>query len=485
MTKKKNSIAKNYIYNLMYQILTILLPLITTPYVSRVLGANAIGIYGYTVSIVTYFILFGSLGASVYGQREIAYHQQNREKASQVFWEIIVLRTIFLAVAILLFYLIYGRVGEYVLFYRILIIQLVASIFDISWLFQGIEEFDKTVLRNFLVKIICLMAIFIFVKSPSDLWKYFALYAGAEFIGNLSLWLYIPKYLDKINFKTLQFKRHFKPMVELFLPQVAIQIYTVLDKTMIGKLTNNMMEVGYYEQAQKVVRAALLIVSALQVVMNSRIANAYARKDEEEIHSCLMKSFQFLWLIAVPMMFGLLAIATKFVPWYYGENFEGVTDILMVTAPILVVIGLSGITGNQYLVQVGQHKALTLSVTVGAGVNILFNFLFIPKYGGMGAAFASVIAELVVLGIQLKYLRNQINLLDVFKSSVKCFISGIVMFLVVRLIVHYLSVSIVNTLIECMIGGIVYFIMLILLKYQFLKDLLNQVFLGLKGLKKS
>ena len=148
----KKSIAKNYAYNLVYQMLTIFLPLVTTPYLSRVLGAESIGIYGYTISIVTYFILFGTLGVLLYGQREIAYVQDDKKARSKAFFEIIIIRTITLSISIILFYLIYGRSGEYALYYQILIVQLIANIFDISWLFQGIEEFDKTVVRNLIVK---------------------------------------------------------------------------------------------------------------------------------------------------------------------------------------------------------------------------------------------------------------------------------------------------------------------------------------------
>ena len=210
----KKSIAKNYIYNLIYQMLTILLPLITTPYLSRVLGAEAIGIYGYTLSIVTYFILFGTLGVSMYGQREIAYKAEDKKLRSKTFWEIIIIRTISLSISIILFYLIYGRTGEYAIYYRILVIQLFANLFDISWLFQGIEEFDKTVIRNLIVKLLCLILIFVFVKTKTDLWKYFLIYAVAEFIGNLSIWIYVPKYVNKINFRTLKIKKHLKLMMK-------------------------------------------------------------------------------------------------------------------------------------------------------------------------------------------------------------------------------------------------------------------------------
>lgn len=477
----KKSIAKNYIYNLIYQMLTILLPLITTPYLSRVLGAEPIGIYGYTISIVTYFILFGSLGVAMYGQREIAYLQQDKKARSKAFWEIVIVRAITLTISIILFYLIYGRTGDYALYYKILIVQLIANIFDISWLFQGIEEFDKIVIRNLVVKMLSLLLIFTLIKTPNDLWKYFAIYVGAELIGNLTLWFYIPKYLEKIEINELRFKRHIKPALALFIPQIAIQIYTVLDKTMIGKLTNDMAEVGYYEQAQKIVKAALTIISALQTVMNSRIANAYATDNKKEIKLCLEKSFDFVWILSIPMMFGLIAIAPKFVPWYYGEGFDGVTPILIATAPILIALGLNGITGVQYLVQIGKQKIFTISVTIGAIVNVIFNLMLIPFFGGVGAAIASVIAEVAILGIQLRPFKEQFSILEILKLSVKCLISGIVMFIVVKIMVNCMLVSIINTVIQVAVGGIIYIFMLFILKYQFLKDLYYQLISGIKS----
>ncbi len=477
----KKSIAKNYIYNLIYQMLTILLPLVTTPYLSRVLGAENIGIYGYTISIVTYFILFGTLGVSMYGQREIAYKQSDKAARSKTFWEIIILRTITLSISILLFYLIYGRTGEYAIYYRILIIQLVANLFDISWLFQGIEEFDKTVVRNLIVKLLSLVLIFVVIKTPEDLWKYFAIYVGAELLGNMTLWLYLPKYLEKINVKTLEIKKHIKPVIALFVPQIAIQIYTVLDKTMIGKITGDMVEVGYYEQAQKIVKATLIVTTALQTVMNSRIANAYATKNEKEVKKCLEKSFNFIWLITVPMVFGLIAVATKFVPWYYGEGFEGVTNILIVTAPILIAMGISGVTGTQYLVQIGKQKEFTISVVCGAITNVIFNIILIHFFNGVGAAMASVIAEIVIALVQLKYFKDQFKITEILKLGMKCVISGIVMFIFVKLLTDILPISIINTIIEVIVGGIIYIIMLIILKYSFLTDIYNQIIGGIKN----
>ncbi len=477
---KKKSIAKNYLFNLIYQMLTILLPLITTPYLSRVLQAEPIGIFGYTMSIVTYFVLFGSLGIAMYGQREIAYHQNNKKEFSKSFLELLLLRFISLLVTIGLFYFIYGREGNYAFYYRILIIQLVASMFDISWFFQGLEEFDKTVIRNLIVKVMSLILIFVLVKNPTDLWKYFAISVGSELIGNLSLFLYLPKYIIKIPIKDLQLKKHIKPTILLFLPQIAIQIYTVLDKTMIGLLTNNMAEVGFYEQAQKVVRAALVLISALQTVMNSRIAAAYMEKNYDEVKNCLKKSFQFVWFLGIPLALGLIAIASKFVPWFYGDGFDGVTNILIFTTPILIAIGLNGITGIQYLVQTGKQNIFTVSVIIGAFTNVLFNMILIPKYGGAGAAIASVAAESVILIYQLHFFKDQFLFRDILKFGVKNIISGVIMLLVVSYVVTYLKVSILNTMIEIFIGMLTYFLMLFILKESFFVDILRQILVGIK-----
>lgn len=481
----KKSIAKNYIYNLAYQLLTILLPLITTPYLSRVLGVEPIGIYGYTSSIVTYFILFGSLGVAMYGQREIAYSQQDKKARTKIFWEIIIVRTISLTISMIIFYLTFARTGEYALYYRILLIQIFANIFDISWLFQGLEEFDKTVIRNMIVKVLCLALIFILVKQAGDLWKYFVIYVGAELIGNMSLWLYIPKYLEKISIKNLQLKKHIKPTLALFLPQIAIQIYTVLDKTMIGAITNNMAEVGYYEQAQKVVKAMIMVITALGTVMNSRIANEYSKGNNKEINNCLKQSFNFVWLLGIPMVFGVMAIASKFVPWYYGEGFEPVISVLIITSPIMLSIGLNNITGLQYLIQVGEEKIFTKSVIIGAVLNIIFNYVLIKWIGAAGAAISSVIAETAILFVQIKYVKDKIDIKEMFILSWKCWISGIGMFACVFGLSNILGVSILNTMIEVAVGGIIYILMLLILKHEFLYDIINQFFNAIKNFKKS
>ena len=249
MSNGRKSVAKNYIYNSLYQILILIVPLFTTPYLSRVLGAEAIGIYSYTLSITTYFVLFGSLGVAMYGQREIAYYQDDEYQRSKTFFEILIMRFVAIGIALFIFYLGFCTQGDYSTYYKILILELVANSLDISWFFQGLEEFKKTVLRNTLIKLISVACVFIFVKDENDLIKYFFIYVLSNLIGNISIWMYLPKYVKKIKIKDIKILRHLKPTITLFIPQVAMQIYTVLDKTMIGMIIEDKSEVGFYEQA--------------------------------------------------------------------------------------------------------------------------------------------------------------------------------------------------------------------------------------------
>lgn len=483
-TEKKSSVAKNYVYNLIYQLLTIITPLITTPYIARILGAKNNGIYGYTMSIVTYFILFGSLGVAMYGQREIAYVQDDRKKQTNIFWEVNIIKLVSYSISMIVFYLLFCIDGQYSAYYKILLIEMVANLIDISWFFQGNEDFKKTVLRNLIVKSIGLVCIFLFVKSRNDLWIYFLIFVLADLIGNLSLWLYLPKCLDKRKNK-VKLKKHLKSIILLFLPQIAIQIYAVVDKTMIGKLTNNLSEVGYYDQAQKIVRALLLVVGALSSVMCSRIANAYSRNKNEEIRKYMLQSINMVFLIAIPAIFGIFALSDTLVPIYFGPGYDKVIPILNLTSIILIVIGLNNVTGMQYLIQVKKQNVFTFSVVVGAIVNVILNIVFINMFGTIGAVYASVAAETIILLIQLHYTNDYIRLKDILTSLTKYLISGLIMFLLVRFLFLKLKPNLYSFLIELIVGAISYIAILLILKSQFIIDLINQVISYFKGRRKN
>lgn len=471
----KKSVKKNYIYNLIYQILVMIIPLITTPYLSRVLGAENIGIYSYTLSITTYFILFGSLGVAMYGQREIAYVQDNKDKRSKTFYEIFIMRIITLFISLIIFYITFCIKGEYNVYYKILILEIIANAIDISWYFQGLEEFKKTVIRNTIVKLISVVCIFVLVKNNNDLNKYFAIYVLSNVIGNLSLWLYIPKYTSKVKLNELKVIRHLKPTIILFIPQVATQIYTVLDKTMIGAIIADKSEVGYYEQAQKIIKLLMTIATSLGTVMMPRIAATYSKGNKEKVREYMNTSFSFIMLLAFPLMFGIISVANKFVPLFYGNGYEKVIPIMCIISPIIIFIGLSNVTGTQYLLPTKQQNKYTISVVMGAVVNFILNIILIKKYASIGASIATVVAEFCVTLSQFILIRKNIKFKEVIPIIYKYIIASIVMFIASMVVGCCITNNILSIFIQILVSVIIYLGVLIIMKDKMIDEGINIV----------
>lgn len=472
---KRNSVSKNYIYNLTYQILLIVLPIITTPYVSRALGAENVGIYSYTLSIVSYFILFGSLGIALYGQREIAYVRNDKEKTSRTFWEIICLRCLTMIIVSIIYYIIFANGQEYQIYYEILILEIIANMIDISWFFQGLEEFKRIVTRSIIIKIISVFSIFALVKTNNDLPIYILIYTISNVLGNVILCIYMPKYLSKIKFNSLDIKKHVKPTIALFIPQIAVQIYTILDKTMIGKILGDMSEVGNYEQSQKIIKMAMTAVTAIGTVVAPRIANIVATGKKEEVQEYLKNSYRLVWFLGIPIMLGLIAISKNLVPWFLGEGYERSAILINIGAILVMAIGLNNVSGMQYLIPTKKQNIYTKSVVIGAIFNFICNIILIPKLKSVGAILASALAEILILIVQLIYIRKDITLKIAYSNNMKYLISGIVMAVLVFTIGNFMSPSILTTIIQILIGAIAYIILLTLLKDKMIYELLEKL----------
>ncbi len=303
---KKTSLKRNYIYNIIYQISVIIMPLITTPYISRVLGANNIGIYSYTLSIVTYFSMFATLGVSTYGQLEIATYRDNKEKRSKVFWEIVMARMITTITIIVIYSVFIFFQPKYRIIYLILSLNIFGGMVDISWYFQGLEMFKLTAMRNTVIKIVGTILIFMFVKNQNDLLKYCLILQGIYFIGNLSLWKYLNKEIKIVHLEWINIVKHWKKSIIYFIPTMATSAYTVLDKSMIGWITNSEMQNGYYEQAHKIEQVIVAIVTSLGTVTMPRVAYLLKEKKEDEAKGIINNAIEFVVFLSVPMMFRII-----------------------------------------------------------------------------------------------------------------------------------------------------------------------------------
>lgn len=456
----KKSVIKNYIYNLVYQVLTIILPLITTPYISRTLGANNIGIYSYTFSITTYFMLFGSLGISMYGQREIAYVQNDKKKRTKIFWEIEIIKLFTITISMIIFYFSFIRGSEYGIYYKILSLNLISTALEIIWFFQGLEEFKKTVTRNIIVKLLCLISIFLFVKNTGDLWKYVLIYSLSEILGNVTLWMYIPKYIDKVKIKELEFKRHLKPTIELFIPQISLQLYNLIDRTMIGNVYKDKSEVGYYEQAQKIIKLMIMIVTSLGTVLIPRMANMYANGEKEKIKEYLVKSLKFTYLLSIPGCFLIIIVANEFVPIFFGKGYEKVIFLLKISVPIVFLTGITNVIGSQYLIPTKKERNYTTSIVTGTIVNVILNYIFIPYGGAIVATITTIIGQFVILIIQVWHSKNIITFKELILFTKKYLIASLIMFFTALVIKKIYN----NIYIIAIISALIYLSLLITMK---------------------
>lgn len=471
----QKSIKKNYIYNLCYQILIIITPLITTPYVSRVLGAYGIGTVGYAESIVSYFILFATFGISTYGQREISYAQESAEKRSMVFWNTKLLGLCTSGVALLVYFLFAVTQGNHLLYF-ILSVHLLAVAADITWFFQGLEEFGKIVVRNIIINVLNVAYILLAIKIPEHFYRYAFGHAFFQLLSNASLWLMLPRYLTKVKFRDLHPFRDVKVVLSLFVPTIAVQVYTVLDKTMIGAITQDFAENGYYDQAIKISKMVLTVVTALGTVMVPRIGYYFEKKEHEEVKRLMFSAYRFVWFLGIPLCFGLISVSSNFVPWFFGAGYEKVISLLNVLSFLILAIGINNVTGMQYLIPTKRQNIFTQSVIIGAVGNFVLNIALIPLMKSIGAAIASVVAETIIAVVQLLLVRNEISPLRVLKEGTHYFIAGCIMAGGVLYLGTYLSPSIVNTMILAICGALIYFTVLILLKDEFFFSNVRKIF---------
>ena len=463
-------VIKNYLYNAGYQILNMIIPLITVPYISRVLGAHDVGINEYTNSWVTFFFLMGQMGITLYGNREVAYHRDDLYKRSQTFWGVEALQLLTVSSAFVLYLVaVFLFSTTFKEFFLLQAIWIIATGVDISWYFMGLEEFRITVVRNTLVKIASLILIFTVVKTSNDLGKYILILGASQLVGNLTLWPYLRGNIVWVSIKKWHPFKHFYPSLLLFIPTITTQVYLVLNRLMLGRMSTQ-ADLGNFGQADKIVKFVLAVVTATGTVMLPHVANKFANGDIKGVRNSLYSSFNFVSAIAIPMMFGLMAIAKKFGPWFLGREFVLAGSVIFLEAPIILLIAWSNVTGTQYLMPVNRVKEYTTSVTIGALSNVIFNFVLIGKYGANGAAIATVGSEFLVTASQLWMIHSTISRRKLFRETWKYLFCGMVMFIVVNRICSVINMTVANLILEVVVGAIIYLLGLILTKASILDE---------------
>ncbi len=456
MEQKKSSTAMNFIYNMIYQVSLVILPLITSPYLSRVVGSNGLGNYSYSYSVAYYFYLFGMLGINNYGNRNIAAIRDDKDLLDYTFSRIYYFQLIVAGTASVLYFLycvLFCKVNSNLALAQIFYVT--SSVISINWFFFGLEQFKVTVIRKTVIKIVTSICIFIFIKSPEQILLYTLILSVAELLGELYLWFYLHRF---VHFRRVPFWdifRGIKEIVILFIPIIATSIYRYMDKIMIGQLWT-MDGVGQYDYAEKIIMVCLGCMTALGTVMLPKMANLIAKHKNEEVQTYLSNSMQFAMIMGFAIAFGLAAVGFRLAVLYYGASYSECGKVLTMLSVTVVPIAWANVLRTQYLIPSAKDKEYVLSVVVGAVLNFCVNFALIPHLGLKGAVAGTITAEYSVAILQTIQLRKELNITDLVKKSLPFLVIGVVMYIATILVGIVTTQSFIGLFLQVIVGGATY-----------------------------
>ena len=471
-------LISNYFYHILYQIVRIILPIFSTPYIIKTVTPQYLGINDFAGNILNWFLIFGVLGVNIYGNRQIAKVRNDRKELSRNFMEIFLMQLTNLTItliAYLIFISVFIRENRNI--HYLFTITIFASMLDCAWFFFGIENFRAVSIKSSLVKIAGIICIFTFVKSPADLPLYVIINSVSELIGMAILTINVRKYVD---FKMINivdaYRHHFLPTFTLFIPTIATSIYTVLDQTMIGLLTDQKAFITYYKTAQSFVRIFLAFITSIGQVMLPRITNSYYNDEngEQKTKDYLQTTFKMALAISIPMTVAMITVTPFFIPWYL-EGEEIIGTLIQYSAPIIFLISISNVFGIQYLIPMGRNRQYTISIVTGAVTNFIANLILIPRFQAAGAAYGSVIAELAVSLTQYFFVRKDLKLNFITLDNLKLLLSALIMGAVVVLIGNTMGARVITNIIQAASGVLVYALLLLITKEELIWKVLNNL----------
>lgn len=475
--KNKKSLKINAIFNSLYQIMALIVPLITTPYISRVLGPEANGQYAYFYSIVSYFVIFVGFGFVDYGTKKIAETRDDSYLKTINFINISVckriLGLIFLSLYLVLMIPIFISDTNAIQIIMTLSLYIVSAAIDPVFYFQGEEKFVNICLRNLFIKVISTIFIFIFVKKQTDLRIYTLILALSQLSSILILFLGLRKKdFAKIKCCDLRIKETFKNTLPFFIPTLAVSLFTYLNQTILGFLVESEAESGYYSQALKIITLLSTFSSSISIIMLSRISYLRAQNNTNEIEQKIKKSFQSMFFISFPILFGLCAISNRFVPMFFGQGYDKCIYILYILAPTIIFSPINTLYGNIYYRPLNKIWIQTVAIFIASLLNIILSLILIPPYASIGASIARIIAEFIQLPILIYFARKEIKIKNLFINLIKPLISSMIMFVIVYILnlclyTYFINLEIIFILILIIIGILIFATFESILKDEF------------------
>lgn len=471
MRTRDEALAYNAIYNVIYRLLNVVFPLISATYLSRVLAPSGVGQVAYAQNVVSYFLMFAVLGIPEYGTREVAKVQYERNQLDKLFSELLLINFLSTSIGVIAYY-----AFVYLLFptdnklYLIIGLQLLFNYFNIDWLYQGREAYVYITRRSILVKVLSLVAMFVFVKSEEDYISYaliLCLGTGCNYLFNV---VHARRSVS-LTLRNLHIKRHLPPILTLMVSVVAASLYSKVDITMLGWLDST-TSVGYYTNANKVVGIALTFVTALSAVFLPRLSYVY-QNDRARYREYLTLGLKIVLTLAIPSCAGLILIADNLVVVMFGELFVPAALTVKILSIFTIVKGVGDLLCYQAIISSGHEKALVKSRVIAGIANVILNAVLIPKLSHNGAAIASVVSECIVNGMLLPYALS-IAAPKVSKHFLKSIIvSALLMITVVIAVQKYFGCSIIALITSILLGVACYFIALIATKNDIAENMLS------------
>jgi O-antigen/teichoic acid export membrane protein len=485
----KKSLKMNYIYTLFYRVIAMLVPLITTPYIARVLGSEGVGIYSYTYSITAYFILFGNFGSATYAQITIGKSQDDKYSLSKFFYEVLIARLILFLIVIFIYVTLILYIAKYKMMFVVLSTVIFTELLNLGWFYRGVEDFKSLSIRNSIVKLISVILIFLYVKRTEDLYLYALIVNGSSVIGNVLLFLGLQKYLVRVKIKDLEIMKHFSRFVVYFTPAIASTINSNLDKTMLGIITTSKFENGYYEQSNKIGLMILTVFSSLNVVLRSRMSALWDNELHEEIKIIIEKWFLLVLCLVIAIFFGLNGISRKFVPLFFGPGYDKVSLLINIFSFTIIFKAISNFMLEQFFMTSGRMRMFTKIIFWGTTVNAILNFILIVPLKSIGASLATLGSEFAILSatyyFNRSYLNKYFNYIKIKSSLIKYLFSGIIMFIIVKFLLFIKSpIDFYYLFFVILIGIITYFLLLFIFNENlilFIKKKVYYKFISEKG----
>ncbi|MDT2597934.1 oligosaccharide flippase family protein [Enterococcus dongliensis] len=465
------NVAKNFIYQSIFQVMKIIIPIITIPIVSKALGPPGVGLYNYTNSIAQYFVLVASLGVAMYGNREIALAYNRKENISTLFWELFFFKAIF-TIAVLVVYLIVVSFFENRLILYVQGITILAVLFDISWFFMGIEDFKKTSICNLIVQTGTFLAILFFIKDSSDLLIYTFIQTMGLLLSQSLVWLFTRNYIKIEKISIANIFSHLKGSIAFFIPEVAILLYTNLNKTVLGIFLGS-AAVGYYTNSFTINIIFTTVITTLDTVLLPHMSSLFAKDNIERIITLMEKTIHIQLFFSIPVMFGMLTVYDKLIPWFFGDQFSFMNYVVPLFSVLIVISPLGISLATQYLIPIGQVRKYNKSVIIGAVINMLGNLILLPIFGFFGVVFSNILAEFFVTFVRLRSFLKQTRFQFDIRKIIFYVISGLVMMVVTRSITINMPASLTTNIIQFFIAVSIYISLTSVLKVNPLIVVIN------------